>query len=139
MVEGLCANRHINRRKVYYICMQEHAVRSSSLKCRDKILYISLMGWVRRVLRLQWESMEGSDRMYLHNSLGGPDAKSGSTLTEAPLERVMAAEFSERPALLIKGNAGRLFFCSCCLFTCCQFKIVFMPSWVLVPSFPCLK
>ena len=55
------------------------------------------------LLRLQWESTEGADRTHLHSSLGCPDTKSGSSLTKGSLgEGFMTAEFSERPALLIK-------------------------------------
>ena len=66
----------INRSKDYYTCMQEPTV-------RGKDLYTSLMGqgW-EKVLRSQWEIMGGSQRTYLHGSLAGPDAESGSSVSD---------------------------------------------------------
>ena len=69
-------NEQINRSKDYYTCIQEPTV-------RVKDLYTSLMGqgW-EKVLRPQWEIMEGSQRTYLYDSLAGPDAGSGSSLSD---------------------------------------------------------
>ena len=69
-------NRQINRSKDYYTCMQEPTV-------RGKDVYTSLMGWGwEKVLRPQWEIIVGSQRTYLHDSLAGPDAESGSSLSD---------------------------------------------------------
>lgn len=87
-----------------------------------------LNGLGEGVLRLQWESMGGSDRAHLHSSLGGPDAKPVSSLSENSQGEGLW-QLNSRKSLLFssKGSLEKDFFpCTHCLFRCSQVKVVFM-------------
>ena len=73
-------NRLINRSEDYYTCMQEHTSWSTDLYTiwigRDQL---------EKGFKASGESMEGSHRTYLHNSLAGTAVESGSSLRESSL------------------------------------------------------